>query len=125
MNTYRNFGLLFGALIPGVLGILLPILQERSVPLEPFIVGLGFLAFALLVPHYLKPVYEAWMQLGDYLGWFNTRVLLGIIFYGVIFPTGLLKRLWSDPLSRQFESKIKTYRVNSTIQPPKQMEHPY
>lgn len=124
-NLYRNFGLLFSGIIVGGLGLMLPLFQNRPLPLEPFVVGLGFLSFALFLPRYLKPIYEAWMQLGEYLGWLNSRILLGIVFFGLIFPMGFLKRLWNDPLSRQIDKKAKTYRRFSQESLPQQMEHPY
>ena len=47
----------------------------------------------LLFPRILTPAYRGWMVFADKLAWFNTRVLLGFIFYGVLTPIGLIRRV--------------------------------
>jgi hypothetical protein len=53
------------------------------------------------------------MTIGHALGWVNTRLLLGLVFYGLITPMGLVRRflLGRDPMRRQFEPEADTYRV--------------
>ena len=48
---------------------------------------------ALLVPGRLEPVREAWMGLGEAIGKVTTPVLLAIVYYGLVTPIGLLRRL--------------------------------
>ena len=67
---------------------------------------------ALVAPRMLAPVHRAWMALGDWLGWVNTRLVLGLIFFGVVTPTGLVLRLAGrDPMRRAFDPDAVTYRV--------------
>ncbi len=62
-------------------------------------VALGVLA--LLAPRLLGPVHKLWMKIADALAWFNTRVLLGVVYYLVMTPTGIVMRLMGrDPLDR-------------------------
>jgi hypothetical protein len=52
------------------------------------------------------------MTLGEGLGWINTRVILGVVFYGLFTPVGLLMRLrGKDPMRRNWEPDTDTYRV--------------
>jgi polyferredoxin len=73
-------------------------------------VGLGIpgLAFPVL----LKPIYVGWMAAAFPIGWTVSHVLLGVIFYGIVTPIGLLLRLIGrDPMNRKFEPQAKSYWI--------------
>jgi hypothetical protein len=60
----------------------------------------------------LKPVYIGWMTFAFALGWVNTRLILGIVFYLIFTPAGLVMRLLGkDPLGLQFDRQATTYWV--------------
>lgn len=48
---------------------------------------------AALVPGRLEPVRKAWMHLGEAIGKVTTPVLLAIVYYGLVTPIGLMRRL--------------------------------
>lgn len=65
---------------------------------------LGFAVAAggvgLLRPHALRPLFVGWMIVAFPIGWMVSRVLLGIVYYGLFTPLGLLFRLAGrDPLA--------------------------
>ena len=68
---------------------------------------LGGLAAALVVSGLLLPVvarafHNAWMGLALVLGYVNSRILLFLMFYGLITPFGLVSRLIGrDTLNRR------------------------
>jgi len=63
-------------------------------------------------PTGLKPVYRAWMFFGEKIGWLNSRILLGLVFYGLLTPISWLMRLLGKrPLQLGFDPKAETYRV--------------
>ena len=112
ITQLRSFGLLVGGIFL-IIG-LWPVVF-RSDPLRLWAVGLagGLAAPALIFPRLLGPVYQVWMKLGAILGWINTRIILGVIFYGLFTPLGLFRRLVlkRDTLQRQFDPQAETYRV--------------
>ena len=58
----------------------------------------------LVAPRILAPAYRVWMKLAEVLAWINTRILLGVVFFGVVTPIGLVMRLLGrDPMRRQLE----------------------
>lgn len=66
----------------------------------------------VILPQALAPVHKVWMQIGHVLGWVNTRILLGVVFYGLITPIGIIFRLMGkDTMGQAFSEKISTYRV--------------
>ena len=73
----------------------------------------GFLLIPALVrPRSLQAVYRVWMRLGEGLGWINSRIVLGVIFYGLFTPAGLIMRLrGKDPMRRHWEPEADTYRL--------------
>jgi hypothetical protein len=80
---------------------------------------------ALLLPASLGPVYRVWMRFADVLGWINTRIILGLVFFAVFFPIGLIMRLFNDPMRRKMDQAIDTYRITSTPPKPENMERPF
>jgi hypothetical protein len=75
--------------------------------------GGGLIILGLLLPRALAPVYRGWMALGHALGWLNTRIILGLLFYSMITPMGLIMRLFGkDPLRlRPPDGEVASYRV--------------
>jgi len=57
--------------------------------------GIGgvLLLAGLLVPERLGPVRRAWMRIGRGLSGVTTPLFMGIVYFGVLTPLGLLMRL--------------------------------
>ncbi len=84
-------------------------------------------ALTLLAPGFLGPIHRVWMGTANALGWFNTRLILGLVYFLVITPTGLLMRLIRrDPLQRRLHNQ-KSYWVARPQGPLDQstMEHQF
>ena len=61
---------------------------------------------ALVAPRLLSPVHTVWMAAAHALGWFNTRILLGVVYFVVMTPTGIVMRLMGrDPLDRRLKDR--------------------
>jgi hypothetical protein len=70
------------------------------------------LCLGLIAPVVLRPLYLAWMYLARVLGWVNTRLLLGLVFYTLFTVIGLAMRLLGrDPLDRRREPGRDSYFV--------------
>jgi hypothetical protein len=93
--------------------------------------GLGTVFFAttgFLAQPILRPVYVVWMKFAFALGWINTRILLGIFFYLIITPIGLVMRLvGKDILDQKLDRSAKTYWKKRDRVPfdQKRMEHQF
>jgi hypothetical protein len=65
-------------------------------------VSVALVCAGLFVPPVARGFHGAWMRLALALGWVNSRVLLGLMFYGVFAPYNLVGRLLRrDPLRRR------------------------
>jgi len=123
----RKFGLTTGAIVAVLFGGLIPWLFGLAYPKWPWVLAGVLGIWALAAPATLVPVYRGWMRFGLVIGAATSRVVLGILFYLVILPTGLLMRLTGkDPMRRRFDPDAASYR-----QPPsralqsKHMENPF
>ena len=80
--NFRSFGLVSGAMVIGIFGLLLPLLFGNEINVEswPFYLAAVLAGVALVVPSFLEPVYKVWMRFGAVMGAINTRIILGILF---------------------------------------------
>jgi hypothetical protein len=121
----RQFGLLVGAIFT-VIG-LWP-LVFRGEPLRLWAIGIGGLLIACggAFPFILAPIHKGWMWVGHILGWINTRILLGIVFYGLVTPIGIVFRLMGKDTMRQaFAESSTTYRVVRSPRPHSHMKNQF
>ncbi|MBP0028416.1 SxtJ family membrane protein [Roseofilum sp. Guam] len=128
LNTkeLRQFGLLFGVMVGLVFGIIWPLILGHSSGTWPWIVLGIFWAWALVAPKTLDPFYQGFARFGLVMGWINTRLILGIIFYGMIMPMGFLrKRFGGDPMRREWRKPVETYRIPSHPRTAKSLEYPF
>ena len=122
----REFGLITGAIVAVLFGLLLPWLFDQKLLLWPWIVAGVLWTWALLLPTSLLPVYRGWMAVGHVLGWINTRIILGIMFFIVFLPAGLIMRLLGkDPMARKIDKSQATYRVMHAHPKKDHVERPY
>jgi hypothetical protein len=102
LRAEREFGLIVG----GVLFLLsswwfyrgkFPGVSHITILVGPALVLLG-----LLFPRALVLPNKAWMALAEALAFVSTRIILALVFFGIVTPIGLVKRWWGwDPLSRR------------------------
>jgi hypothetical protein len=123
---YRKFGLVTSTIVVVLFGLAIPWLFSLNFPKWPWI-GAGVLsAWALLAPITLKPVYIGWMKFGNVMNWINTRLILGILFYGMFVPFGLVMRLFgNDPMRRKLDRDSVSYRIECEPDTRENVEHPY
>ena len=122
----RSFGLIFGILVAAIFGLLLPYIFSHSLPRWPWIVLALFAGFALILPIALKPVYIVWMYFGLLMSKITTPLVMGIAFYFVFFPIGLIMRIFgSDPLGRKFDPAATTYKISCSSIKKDNLEKPF
>ena len=97
---------------PALLNALFQAKLLRTVPTRYLMaVGLVLGVLALLVPALMIPFYDFWMRwVTAPLGWFNTRLILGIVWVLLFTPVAIVRRLFaSDALRRNTLPKDQSY----------------
>jgi len=85
-----------------------------------------FLLCGLAFPSVLKHVFVLWMKFGHLLSRVTTPLILGILFYLVITPFGLVRRVFAkDSMRRSTESDATSYREASNQPDDEHMERPF
>ena len=126
IKELRKFGFILSFLFMGLFGFLFPFLGDKNLPSWPFILSICILIPTLIQPTWLKIIHTPWMKLGHILGWMNTRILLGIIFFLLITPMGIIMRCrGKDPMQRTYDKSRTSYRKICQSQPPQHMEKPF
>lgn len=68
------------------------------------------LLVSIFIPCALKYIYKVMMFIAQIIGWVNTRILLGILFYFCFAPIGIFLRIIrKDLLDRKFDKSCSTY----------------
>ena len=106
------FGLvlfLFFLVIGGVLGRALASDVARYVAWAAgAILALAYYA----VPGWRRPMFVGWMYAASPIGFVMSHLLLGVVYFGVVTPIGLLMRaMGHDPMTRRFDRSATTYWV--------------
>ena len=121
----REFGLVTGGLFVGLFGLLLPWLFGFDLPLWPWILAGVLSGLALLSPNGLRLIYYGWMFMALILGWINTRILLGLVFFLIITPMGSIMRLFGNNPMKKKPSQSDSYRHATEQRSPKHLEQPF
>ena len=122
----RKFGFIMAGMIALFFGALFPWLKHFTPPLWVWGLAGAFALAGLLIPRGLGPIYVVWMKLGSVLGWINSRIILGIVFYAIILPIGMIIRLGGkDPMARKPDQGATSYRKVSRRSPREQLERPF
>jgi len=124
-TTLRKFGsvLMVGFALIG----LVPVLFRHQNP-RWWSVTVSLLAgsAAAVLPAVLRYPYFLWMAVGHALGWVNSRIILGAIYYILFAPArGILMLLKHDPMNREYDRSALSYRVIRKSRPPAHMDHQF
>ncbi|MBL9120673.1 MAG: hypothetical protein JNL80_12255 [Phycisphaerae bacterium] len=93
-------------------GLLAPLAGPDTCRMAGWLVGgLGGLACAISPP-IGTATYAGWMTAFKPIGWTVSHLLLAVVFFGILTPTGLLMRLVGrDPLDRTLNRDARSYWV--------------
>jgi len=109
-SSDRAFGLTF-AVILGVVG-LWPLLHGVAPRLWALIPAAVFLLAALAAPFVLGPLNRVWLKFGLLLHHIVTPIVMGLIFYVAVTPTGLIMRaMGKDPLRLKPDKAARSYWI--------------
>jgi len=101
-----------------VMGLWPMVFRAAGPRLWALALAVGLIVPALVLPRSLTYVYRIWMAAAEILGWINTRIILSIVFYGIVTPMGfVMRRLGRDPMQRRYEPHATTYRVPKPSRP--------
>jgi hypothetical protein len=103
-SSNKSFGLVF--FIVFILIGFWPLLNNETYRLWAISISLIFLLLGLINSKLLTPLNTLWFKFGLFLGKIVSPIVIGIIFFVVVTPTGFLMRiLKKDLLNLKFTNK--------------------
>ena len=112
IGSNRSFGIVFFVVF--LLIALYPLLKESDLRIWSLLISLIFLALGLLNSNLLTPLNKLWFKFGLFLGKIISPLIMGLIFFAVVTPIGILMRmLGKDLLNLKFNKK-KSYWIEKT-----------
>lgn len=124
-KTLRSFGLTVGGIF-ALIALWPTVVYARDPRWTIAAVAACFIIPALVYPRSLFWPHKGWMALGYVLGWINTRIILGIVFYAIVTPIGVVRAwLGKDPMGRRLRPDLDSYRVPRSPRPAAHLTRQY
>ena len=112
ISSNRSFGIVF--FIVFLLIAFYPLIYSEEIRIWSLIVSLIFLILGLINSRILTPLNKLWFKFGILLGKIISPIIMGIIFFLVVTPIGLIMRfLGKDVLNLKFNAN-KSYWIEKT-----------
>jgi hypothetical protein len=122
----RYFALGLAALLVALFWGVGPWLADRPRPLWPLIAGWVLVTMAWVWPPSVWPVHRALVPVARVIATINTWLLLGFVFFGILWPTGwTLRRLGRLQYRTGFEPAAPSYRVRAPDDHVTRLEEPF
>ena len=112
ISSNRSFGIVF--FIVFLLIALYPLLKGNDLRIWSLITSFIFLALGLINSKILTPLNRLWFKFGLLLGKFVSPLIMGIIFFVVVTPIGIIMRLLKKDLLNLKYNKKKTYWIDKS-----------
>ena len=108
ISSNKSFGLVFFVIF--IIIALWPLLNNGNIRIWSIIVSIIFLILGLLNSKILTPFNKLWMRLGTLLGIIVSPIVMGVVYFGIITPIGLIMKLFGkDVLNLKLDKNKKTY----------------
>ncbi len=112
INSNRSFGIVFFILF--LLISFYPLLNGENISVWSLIISLIFLVLGIFNSKILSPLNRTWFKFGIFLGKIVSPIIMGIIFFAVVTPTGIVMRLFKKDLLNLKLNNNKSYWIKKT-----------
>jgi len=110
-SSNRSFGVVFAAVF--LIVTVWPVFRGESPRWWALGVSIVFALIALLRPALLGGLNRLWTKFGLLLGAIVSPIALGVLFYGILTPLGILSRMrGNDPLRLKRDPSAQSYWIS-------------
>jgi Saxitoxin biosynthesis operon protein SxtJ len=121
----RSFGFTVGGIF-ALIAFWPLILRGEDLRWWALVVAVCLVVPAVVFPRSLVWIYKGWMAVGHVMGWINTRIILGMVFYVIVTPIGIFRRwLGKDPMGRKLRPDLDSYRITRKPRPASHLTKQY
>ena len=108
-NNNKSLGLLFFFVF--IIISFWPLLNGGKVRIWSIVIAIIFLTLALVKPQILNPLTKLWIKFGELIGKFISPIVIGLIYFVILTPIGLLMRIFNKDLLNLKFSKESSYWI--------------
>ena len=112
IGSNRSFGIVFFAVF--LIIAIYPLINSGELRLWSLIISIIFLVLGLVNSKILNPLNKFWFKFGIFLGKIISPLVMGIIFFLVVTPIGLLMRLLNKDLLNLKFNNSHSYWIEKT-----------
>ena len=109
IGSNRSFGIIFFIIF--LIISLYPLTNNQDIRLWSLPISLAFLFLGLIDSKILNPLNKLWFKLGIFLGRIISPIVMGIIFFFVVTPIGLIMRILGKDLLNLKYNKKQSYWI--------------
>ena len=103
IGSNKNFGIVFFGVF--LLISLYPKINDEDIRIWSLVISLIFLILSLFNSNLLSPLKRLWFKFGLFLGKIVSPFIMGVIFFLVVTPTGILMKIFrKDLLNLKFNT---------------------
>ncbi len=108
ISSNRNFGLVFFVIF--LIVALWPLKYEEDIRLWSLVISIIFFILGVINSKLLTPLNKLWFKFGILLGSIVSPIIMGVVYFAVVTPIGVLMRLLGKDLLKTTKTKsISTY----------------
>ena len=109
VSSNKSFGIVF--FIVFLLIALYPLTNQEEYRLWALVTGFVFFVLGLINSSILTPLNLLWFKFGMLLGRIFSPIIMALIFFGVVTPTGLIMKFFKKDLLKLKKNNKKSYWV--------------
>ena len=110
INSPKSFGIVFSIVF--LIVSLYPLTNSEGLYVWALIVSAIFLLLAFLVPNVLSLPNKLWFKFGILLGSIIAPIVMALVYFLTVLPTGLIMRLLGkDLLKQKLDKNTKSYWI--------------
>ena len=112
ISSNRSFGIV--SFIFFLIVSLYPLYFNGSLNIWALLLSVIFLILGLINSKILTPLNILWFKFGMFLGRIISPIIMGMVFFFVVTPTGLLMKLFNKDLLRLKKKDTKSYWITKS-----------
>ena len=109
VGSNKSFGIVFFVFFL-IIG-LYPLINDDNIRIWSIVISIIFLLLGLINSQILTPLNILWFKFGMLLGRFVSPIVMGLVFFLVVTPTGLIMKLFNKDLLKLRKNKNSSYWI--------------
>ena len=110
VGSNKSFGIVFCIFF--LIVSLYPLINDQGIRIWSLILSSIFFILGIQNSRLLTPLNILWFKFGMLLGRFISPIVMGLVFFLVVTPTGIIMRLFKKDLLKLKKNNSNTYWIN-------------